>query len=143
VGTASSADRVHLPGLLLVDSDPQTRAALARGMGGYGWRVWAVADVRSALDAYERERGRIDVALVDLQLPGLQGARLLEELVRLDHDLTLCAMAADVPPYTADAFRRLCDTPLFIKPLDVPALALALYEMVASRLERCAPGPTD
>jgi DNA-binding NtrC family response regulator len=143
VETAQDPERIHLPGLLLVDSDPQTRAALAHGMGGYGWRVWAAADVESALDTYRRERDRIDVALVDLQLPGLQGGRLLEELGRLDHELTRCAMSADVPPYTASAFRRLCDTPLFIKPLDVPALALALYEMVAVRSARLAPGPAD
>jgi CheY-like chemotaxis protein len=139
----AGAERIHLPGLLLVDSDARSRAALAHGMRGFGWRVWSADDVRSALETYQRERDRIDVVLIDLQLPGLQGARLLEELGRVEHELTLCAMSADVPPYTASAFRRLCDTPLFIKPFEVPALALALFEMVAGRSQRLAPGAAD
>jgi DNA-binding NtrC family response regulator len=140
MGTAQDSEPTHLRGLLLVDSDSQTGDALVRGLLGSGWRVFVTADVKSALDTYQRERDRIDVVLVDLQLPGLQGARLLEELTRLDPELTLCAMSADVSPYTASAFRRLCDTPLFIKPLDVPALARSLTELVAVRSERLVPG---
>ena len=132
--TVSDADRV--PGLLLVEPDPQARDALARGMECHGWRVWAAADGAAAVETYRQHGDRIDVALVDLQLPGLQGARVLAELDQLNPDLARCAMSADVTPYTACAFRRLSDTPLFTKPLNVPALAFALHEMVASAVRR-------
>lgn len=134
--TVTEADHVRLPGLLIVDPDPQARDALARGMEGYGWRVWAVADGSAAVEAYTRHGDRIDAALVDLQLPGLQGARVLAELDRLNPSLTRCAMSADVTPYTACAFRRLSDTPLFTKPLNVPALAFALQEMVTAAVRQ-------
>ena len=130
--TVSDADRARPPGLLIVEPDPQAREALARGMERHGWHVWTAADGAAAVETYQRHRDRIDVALVDLQLPGLQGARVLAELDRLNPALTRCAMSADVTPYTACAFRRLSDTPLFTKPLNVPALAFALYEMVAA-----------
>jgi hypothetical protein len=39
-------------------------------------------------------------------------------------------MSADVSPYAVSAFRRMSDTPLFTKPLDVRALAFTLYETV-------------
>jgi CheY-like chemotaxis protein len=120
----------RLPGLLIVEPDPQVRDALAREMEGHGWHVWTTADGAAAVELYRRHRDRIDVALVDLQLPGLQGARVLAELDQLNPALTRCAMSADVTPYTACAFRRLSDTPLFTKPLNVPALAFALHEMV-------------
>ena len=126
------ADRGRPPGLLVVDADPRSRAALARGMEGRGWHVWAAADGDAAVEAYHRHRDRIDAALVDLQLPGLQGGRVLAELGRLDPHLTRCAMSAEVTPYTASAFRRLSDTPLFAKPIDPPALALALHELMAA-----------
>jgi CheY-like chemotaxis protein len=134
--TVSDADRSRLPGLLVVDPDPQARDALVRGMEGYGWHVWAAADGPAAVETYRRYRDRIDVALVDLQLPGLQGARVLAELDQLNPALTRCAMSADVTPYTACAFRRLSDTPLFAKPLNVPALAFALHEMVVAAVRR-------
>lgn len=130
--TITDADHGRLPGLLIVDPDPQVRAALARGMEGHGWHVWAAADGTAAVETYRQHRDRIDVALVDLQLPGLQGARVLAELDQLNPGLTRCAMSADVTPYTACAFRRLSDTPLFTKPLNVSALAFALHEMVGA-----------
>ena len=130
--TVYDADRGRLPGLLIVEPDPQVRDALARGMERHGWHVWAAADGTAAVETYRRHRDRIDVALVDLLLPGLQGARVLAELDRLSPTLTRCAMSADVTPYTACAFRRLSDTPLFTKPLNVPALAFALHEMVVA-----------
>jgi CheY-like chemotaxis protein len=126
----------RLPGVLIVDPDPQSRAALARGMEVEGWHVWVAADGRAAVETYRENRESIDVALVDLQLPGLQGARVLAELNHLNPSLTRCAMSADVTPYTACAFRRLSDTPLFSKPLNVQALAFALHEMVAAVVRR-------
>ena len=134
--TETDADRERLPGLLIVEPDPQARDALARGLEGHGWHVWAAADGPAAVEMYRRFGDRIDVALVDLQLPGLQGARVLAELDQLNPDLMRCAMSADVTPYTACAFRRLSDTPLFTKPLNVPALAFALHEMVVATVRQ-------
>jgi DNA-binding response OmpR family regulator len=134
--TVHDSDRSRLPGLLIVDPDPQLRDALARGMEGRGWQVWVATDGHAAIETYQQYRDRIDAALVDLQLPGLQGARILAELDRLNPALTRCAMSAEVTPYTACAFRRLSDTPLFTKPLNVQALSFALHELVASAVRQ-------
>jgi CheY-like chemotaxis protein len=125
---ASHANRV--PGLLIVDPDPRVRGELARGLEGAGWHVWVAADGRGAIDTYRRNRRDIDVALIDLQLPGLQGAQILTELADLDPNLVRCAMSANVSPYAASAFRRMSDTPLFTKPLDPDLLACTLHEML-------------
>ncbi len=125
------SDRSRLPGLLLVDPDPRVRDALARAMENEGWRVWSAADGTSAVEIYHQNRDQIDVALVDLLFPGLQGGRLLAELGQLDPDLVRCAMSGGVNAYTASAFRRMSGTPLFTKPLDTHALACALHEMMA------------
>ena len=124
------SDRPRLPGLLIVDPDPTARAYLARAMEAQGWRVWSVADGGAAVEVYRQYRGRIDVALVDLQLPGLQGGLVLTELAGVNPHLIRCAMSADVSPYAASAFRRMSDIPLFTKPLDVRALSFTLYESV-------------
>lgn len=126
-----SGGRVRSPGLLLVDPDTLTRSALARDMERQGWLVWAAGDGATALETYRLYRDRIDVALVDLQLPGLQGGRLLTELGQLDPDLSRCAMSGGVSAYTASAFRRVSATPLFTKPIDPRALAAALNELLA------------
>lgn len=130
--TVCDEDRGRPPGLLIVEPNPQARDALARGLEGHGWNVWTAADGAAAVETYRRHQDRIDIALIDLQLPGLQGARVLAELDQLNPALVRCAMSSDVTPYTASAFRQLSDTPLFTKPLNVPALAFALCEMVAA-----------
>lgn len=122
-------DQGRLPGLLLVDPDPVARAALARALEGAGWRVWS-ADDGAAVETYRQHRDRIDVALVDLQFPGLRGGRLLAELGQVAPELVRCAMSGGVNAYTASAFRRMSGTPLFTKPLDPRALAGALHELV-------------
>lgn len=130
--TPHDTERGRPPGLLVLDPDPHQCDALASGMRGHGWRVWTAAEGTVAIDLYRRYHDQIDVALVDLQLPDLQGAQVLAELGRLDSALTRCAMSADVTPYSASAFRRLSVTPLFAKPVHAPALSFALHEMIAA-----------
>ncbi|AWM38643.1 Response regulator receiver domain protein [Gemmata obscuriglobus] len=117
------------PGVLLIDPDPTARASLARGLEGAGWHVWAV-DGSTAMETYRLHRDNIDVALVDLQFPGLQGGRLLAELGQVAPELTRCAMSGGVKAYTASAYRRMSGTPLFAKPLDPRALAAALHDLL-------------
>ena len=122
-------DRV--PGVLIVDSDAASRTHLARAMEQQGWHAWMAADGEEAMEVYQQEVDRIDVALVDLQLPGLIGVRVLSELAELNPDLPTCAMSGDVSPYAASAFRRMSATPLFTKPMDIRALSFILHEMIA------------
>jgi DNA-binding NtrC family response regulator len=121
----------RLPGVLIVDSDAASRVHLARAMEQQGWHAWTAADGEGAMEVYQQEAERIDVAIVDLQLPGLIGVRVLSELAELNPDLPTCAMSADVSPYAASAFRRMSATPLFTKPMDIRALSFILHEMIA------------
>ena len=120
----------RIPGVLIVDSDSRSRCDLAHAMEEQGWQVWTAQDGVAAVEIYRQESGRIDVVLVDLQLPGLLGTRVLAELAEINPDLPTCAMSANVSPYAASAFRRMSATPLFTKPMDVRALSFILHEMI-------------
>jgi DNA-binding NtrC family response regulator len=119
-------------GVLIVDPDPAERVRLKRALEAFGWCVWDAADAPSAVRTYADRRDEIRVAVVDLQLPGLQGSRVLAELGHLDPALPRCAMSAEVTPYAAAAFRRLSATPLFPKPVRVDQLDAALRALTAS-----------
>jgi DNA-binding response OmpR family regulator len=120
----------RIPGVLIVDADPRSRAELSCGMRDQGWQVWAVPDGDAAVEIYREEGDRIDIALVDLQLPGLHGTRVLSKLAEINPDLPTCAMSGNVSPYAASAFRRMSATPLFTKPMDIRALSFILHEMI-------------
>jgi len=129
--TVDDSDIRRLPGLLIVDPDLQGRLDLARELKKHGWRVWVAVDGATAIETYQEFRPRIDVVLVDLQLPGLQGGSLLAELAQINPDLIRCATTGEISPYAVAAFRKMSDTPLFTKPLSIRSLAFTLHEMVA------------
>lgn len=105
------------PGMILLDSHEQARADLAAGMMALGWRVWQADTVERAVQQLEHHGDHVHVALVDLQLPGLQGARALSELGQSRPELIRCFLSEEVSPYMANAFGKLSDVPLFVKPL--------------------------
>ncbi len=121
----------EVTGILIVDPDPMERARLTRALEARGWRVWQAGDAGTAVRVYAEQRDEIRAAVVDLQLPGLQGGRVLAELAALSPSLTRLAMSADLSPYTAAAFRRLPHPPLFAKPVRVPDLDSALRAATA------------
>lgn len=117
-------------GLLLLDPDAAARNELATGLAALGWRVWQ-ADTSDRATELASEFGEaIQVALVDLQLPGLLGARTQTELGLRRPGLIRCFLSADVSPYTAAAFGRLSSLPLFVKPLSAGELNATLRAML-------------
>ena len=63
--------------VLLVDDDESLREVLAEELGRSGFHVTAVPDAESALLAIEEST--FDVAIVDLNLPGMSGEELIGE----------------------------------------------------------------
>jgi trehalose-phosphatase len=116
------------PGILVVDADPLIRAQTAEGLRAEGWSVWEAGAVEEAVGTLRRLNGQIKAAIVDLQMPGIQGWRALSELGATNPALVRCATTAGVAAQAADAFRRTSDTPLFVRPFRV--------EMVSSELLR-------
>lgn len=119
-------------GVLLVDPDPDERSRLKWELEACGWCVWVAPDGPTAVRVYAERREEIQAAIVDLQLPGLQGSRVLTELGHLAPSLPRFAMSAELAPYTAAAFRRLSQTPLFAKPVRGAQLDATLRELTAT-----------
>lgn len=120
------------PTILVIDPDDRGRRKHAAELSRAGWRVWPAADPPAARSLIRDCQDEIDVALVDLQLPGFQGAKALAELIEASPATVRCAMSADVTPYMASAFRNISDTPLFPKPLDYPKLDRQLRQLIKS-----------
>jgi DNA-binding response OmpR family regulator len=125
--------RTDWTGVLIVDPDPRERDRLAREVEACGWWAVAAPDAAAAVEVCAERRLELGAAVVDLQLPGLQGSHVLAELGRLAPGLARFAMAAGLPPYAVAAFRRLSDTPLLAKPVRGAELVAAVREAAAGR----------
>jgi len=90
---------------LIVDDEPLIRATLAEYLSGEGFAVTACASGEEALA--EAERRPYDVALCDVQLPGIDGIELLERLLQISPTTFVLLITAYATVESAvEAFQR-------------------------------------
>ena len=78
--------------ILVVDDEPLIRATLAEYLTGEGFAVTACASGEDALA--EAGRTPYDVALCDVQLPGIDGIEVLEQLLRISPETFVLLITA-------------------------------------------------
>jgi DNA-binding NtrC family response regulator len=120
--------------ILLVDDDPQIVNVLGKHFEHEGWTVSRAGDASSCAAAYERENP--DVVVLDLQLPGMSGLRLLEVLLARDPDATVIMLTGHGDIETAVEAMRLGAENFLAKPVELAHLSAAAtraYEKVELR----------
>jgi two-component system, cell cycle sensor histidine kinase and response regulator CckA len=74
------------PTVLLADGDPLVRDVGRRILEGEGYRVLLAEDGGEAIAVYRDEKERIDLAILDLNMPRLTAYVVLERLLDIDPD---------------------------------------------------------
>ncbi len=87
-------------GVLVVDDQEFIRAMLDAALSRQGHAVWLAASGREALEVYGRHSRDIDLVLLDVRMPGLDGPQTLAALERLDPNVRCCFMSGDLGGYT-------------------------------------------
>jgi two-component system, NtrC family, C4-dicarboxylate transport response regulator DctD len=83
VGPMASTPSVTPRTVLIVEDESTSRRALAMLLGSYGYLTSAVASAEEAVSLLRR--GVLpEVALVDLDLPGMNGLELIKVIEKLD-----------------------------------------------------------
>lgn len=112
--------------ILIVDDEVDACQNLADILSDLGYSVAVAHDARSAL--LEIERRRFDVALLDLMMPGLDGASLYQELKRKRPE-TIAVLTTAYPTHPrAEAGLRSGIWRIVPKPLDLEGLLGAVAE---------------
>lgn len=113
----------QLPTVLLIDDDLVSREVMATVLTMSGYTVQTAADGAAALELLSAGRCLPEVILMDAQMSGLSGTRLIAEL-RSRCKAVLVAISASNPPdevvaaadgfllkpFSADALRKLLET---------------------------------
>jgi PAS domain S-box-containing protein len=63
--------------ILVVDDDPDVREVAISGLESLGYRMLAAESGQAALDLLRRD-GKVDLALVDMAMPGMNGVELIK-----------------------------------------------------------------
>ncbi len=79
--------------ILLVEDDPSLRSTLQFNLGREGYAVHAAADGLAAIDLVGRVGDTLDLAILDVMLPGVNGFQVLQA-IRKSHDFPVLMLSA-------------------------------------------------
>jgi len=117
--------------VLVADDDAVARDLLAEVLGGEGYRVLSAADGNAAIKAVEAEV--IDLALVDLRMPGLDGLELLARLTATLPDVPVIILTAFATMDTAITTIRAGAYDYLSKPFRMEEIKLVVRRALEAR----------
>ncbi len=124
--------------ILLVEDDPNVRAATTKMLRRLGYSVLEAEDAQAGAAEWQRHRDRIDLLVSDIVMPGGQSGRdLAEALRRQCPDLPVLLISPDLPVllisgYDPEVLNRKAGAtafPLLHKPFTSEQLAQVLREL--------------
>jgi len=119
--------------ILIVDDDDLLRESIARALTKHGYAVIEAGDGFQARNAFMEASGKVDLVIMDLVLPGLEGREAANLLLARAPDVRILFTSG----YTSQESARLGGVPeghAFIrKPFDLPQLIEAVRDTLALR----------
>jgi PAS domain S-box-containing protein len=88
--------------ILLVDDEEPIRELGENLLSMYGYKVLVAANGREALETYGSDGGTIDLVILDLVMPEMEGAKCLAEILMMN-PLAKVIIASGTPPEVSDA----------------------------------------
>jgi len=121
--------------LLVVDDDETNRDMLGRRLTRSGYRVLVAASGEEALAITARER--VDLVLLDVMMPGLDGIEVLKRLRRTHSPVALPVIMVTAKTDTTDAVEALDHgaNDYVTKPVDLPLLLARVRAQLRIRSE--------
>ena len=117
--------------LLIVDDEPIIRDSLAEFLAQEGFDVTACGDAEEAL-AHAR-RTRFDLALCDVQLPGIDGLELLDRLLKISPETVVLLITAYGTVETAVAAFQRGAHDYLIKPILLDEVLIKIRRLLEAR----------
>jgi len=116
--------------ILIVDDDPCALRVLERVLEKEGCEVLAETSGWAALSTVRRYH--VDLVLLDLRMPGMDGLEVLKQLVKANRLLPVLMMTGYCHVETAQEARRLGACDYLAKPLSTRLLRQAVRETLRS-----------
>jgi CheY-like chemotaxis protein len=117
------------PGILVLDDQEFVRSLLSTGLRGSGFTVWLAASGREAIKLYREHRADIDLVLLDVQMPDLDGPETLAALRAFDPQVKCCFLTGDMGSYSERQLFRLGARRVFSKPVRLNSLLRSLKRL--------------
>ncbi len=133
--SVQTAEVVEMPfgseTILVVEDEAVIRRSARRVLERLGYRVLLATDGREGLEVFQQHAGEIDLAVLDVVMPGMTGPALLRELRRFRPDLKVLFMSGYVPRGSGPIVDSA--EPFLRKPWSIHQLAATVREVLDAR----------
>jgi DNA-binding NtrC family response regulator len=130
--------RLATSGILVVDDDQMLLGLLKTVLVRRGFNVWTAASGHSAVDVYHRQQRDIDLVLLDVCMPGMDGPHTLAQLRHINPSLRSCFMSGHPGSYTLADLGKMGSLHFFEKPFQILPLADELWQLARAGERRAA-----
>jgi DNA-binding response OmpR family regulator len=117
--------------VLVADDETRVGILLRCALRQVGFAVWLAVDGPEAVQLYQRRREQIDLVLLDVCLPGLDGPETLQAMRRIDAQVLCCFMSAYRGVCSAAELAQLGVARFFAKPFALSELVQELWLLTA------------
>ncbi len=128
--TRDSFQSLPDPRILVVDDDFVMRELLRRILQEQGFRVSLAGGGVEAVQIYQRHGKDIDLVLLDVRMPILDGPQTVKALQHLNPAVRCCLMSGGLGPSDAAELGRLGALRFFTKPFIASELVQVLRQLV-------------
>lgn len=121
-------------GVMIVDDDAGVRNMLDEWLRHQGFSVWLAASGEDALDLYRRHAEAIDLVLMDVRMPDLDGPQTLAGLRAINPSLPCCFMSGGLGEHTRAELINGGGASFVRKPFQLDELVQSLLSLVRPRI---------
>ena len=122
--------------ILLVDDEEMIINVAEEMIRVLGYDVITASDGKEALDIYQKQRGRIDMVILDLIMPGMGGGEIFDQLKLIDSEIkVLLSSGYSINGQASSIMKRGCSG--FIqKPFGIQELSQKISEIISSKASK-------
>ncbi len=116
--------------VLIVEDDQDVRNLLTKVLESQGYTTIEAIDGDDAIRLYNERKGKVDLTILDVVMPGRNGAEVLDELTRINPSIKAIFVSGYTGDVVIDKGIRSDNVDLLQKPISVPALLAKVREVL-------------
>ena len=114
---------------MIAEDEEGIRLMLEGFLQSLGYTVLTACDGKKALEIAESHKGKINLLLTDIVMPGMNGFELGKKLKKSIPDIKLLFMSGYIKPTSTQEMMKISDN-LIDKPVSIHALSIKLREIL-------------
>jgi len=122
--------------ILVADDDPSVCQAISKTLRRNGYTVISADGGESAMSLVVARQGAIDLAIIDMQMPGLNGLDLAVEVARAYPAMRILYISGNHQSIALDCISRHSPESVLFKPFGFEALLEKVAGLLGNELEQ-------